>query len=375
MKNIENPFLTNTYQGPEYFCNRVDETKRIISNIKSGNSTTLMAIRRIGKTGLIKHVFNEMPSNWKGIYIDILETENLNQFLNVFSTAILNAIPEKSTFGQSLWKFFKSLRPVIKFDALTGEPQAMFDLEKDDVANNITYVLQFLGKQDFKIVIAIDEFQQILNYPEKNIESWLRTRIQQLKNVVFVFSGSQQHLMEQIFTLPSRPFFRSSLILKLGKINKEDYIKFIENQFKKYNKEISLNHANDIIEWCNAHTYYVQLLCNRTFEVTEKKLKEETWKKQAFLLLKEQEDVFFSIRSMLTKPQWQLLKAIAHEGIVFMPTSNLFLSKYGLGTSATVIRSLKSLKSYQLIYEEFDENGKKYYSVYDLFFQRWVEGK
>lgn len=375
MKNIENPFLTNTYQGPEYFCDRVDETKRIISNIKSGNSTTLISIRRIGKTGLIKHVFNEMPSNWKGIYIDILETENLNQFLNVFSTAILNAIPEKSTLGQSIWKFFKSLKPIIKFDTLTGEPQAMFDLDKNEVANNITYVLQFIGKQKLKIVIAIDEFQQILNYPEKNIESWLRTRIQQLKNVVFVFSGSQQHIMEQIFTLPSRPFYRSSLILKLEKINVENYIQFIEKQFKKYNKEISLTSANDIVKWCNVHTYYVQLLCNRAFEVTEKKLKEEIWKEQAYLLLKEQESVFFSIRNMLTKPQWQLLKAIAHEGKVLMPTANAFLAKYSLGTSATVIRSLKSLKNYELIYEEFDENGKKYYSVYDLLFQRWIEGK
>lgn len=372
-KELENPFSTTTYHSAEYFCDRQEETARLITNIKSGNSTTLMAIRRIGKTGLIQHVLSQLPQGWKGIYLDILETENLNHFLNHLATAIINAVPEKSNIGKKFSDFIKSMRPVISFDALTGEPKASFEVKKNDVEMNINSVLNFLGKQEFKVIIAIDEFQQIVNYPEKNTDAWLRTRIQQMKNVVFIFSGSQQHLMAELFSSPKRPFFRSTQMLKLEKINQDMYRDFIISMFRKYKKEISPDLATNILEWSNTHTYYVQQVCNRVFAATNKVVTAEIWKQQAFQLLKEQEAVFFEYRNMLTNPQWQLLKAIAHEGTVYMPTSKNFISTYQLGTSATVLRSLKTLQDYELIYSEFDAKGEKYYSVYDVLFQRWSE--
>ncbi|MBN1414329.1 MAG: ATP-binding protein [Bacteroidales bacterium] len=370
-----NPFSSTNYQGPDYFCNRTEETSRLLNNIINGNSTTIISVRRIGKTGLIQHVFNQLPRGWRGIYIDILETETLNQFLNILATGILNAVPEKSSIGRKFWETIKSLRPVITFDTLTGEPKASFDLKHRESETNINALLQFLEKQEFRVLIAIDEFQQIMHYPEKNTDAWLRSRIQQLKNVVFIFSGSQQHLMSDLFASPKRPFFRSTQMLKLEKIKSGVYCDFIVNMFNKYHKEISKEIATDVLYWTNTHTFYVQQLCNRVFAATEKKVNPESWRQQAFMLLQEQETVFFTYRNMLTPPQWHLLKAIASEGKVFMPTSASFINKYGLGSSATVLRSLKTLNDFELIYTEFDLNGEKYYSVYDVFFQRWIEGK
>jgi uncharacterized protein len=370
---LENPFPPTGYHGHSYFCDRTNETARLISNMQSGNSTTLIAIRRIGKTGLIQHVLQQLPQGWKGIYIDILETENLTEFLNILATGIINAVPEKSTIGKKFWEVIKSLRPVLSFDALTGTPQASFDVKYGEAETNINTLLQLLEKQDFKILIAIDEFQQILNYPEKNTDAWLRSRIQQLKNVMFIFSGSQQHLMSELFTLPKQPFFRSTQMLKLEKIETTVYSEFIAALFKKYQKEMSKEIAADILKWTNTHTFYVQQLCNRVFTATDKKVTSEIWRQQAHTLLLEQEPVFFAYRNMLTNPQWQLLKAIAHEGTVYMPTSKKFLHTYHLDTSATVLRSLKTLLNYELIYTEFDPQGQKYYSVYDVLFQRWAE--
>ncbi len=145
--------------------------------MQNGNSTTLISIRRIGKTGLMHHLLSKLPHGWKGIYIDILETENLAQFLNLLATSIINSIPEKSSLGGIFWKFIKSLRPVISYDTLTGAPQASFELKPKDIESNLSSVLQFLEKQEFKTIVAIDEFQQILNYPEKNNDAWLRTRM------------------------------------------------------------------------------------------------------------------------------------------------------------------------------------------------------
>jgi hypothetical protein len=375
-KNIpENPFSSATYLGKDFFCDRTEETQLLIRNIQNGNSTTLIAVRRIGKTGLIQHVLSHLPKNYKSIYIDILETENLNQFLNLLATSIVRAIPEKNSTGRKFWNFIKALRPVIKFDILTGEPIISFDIKYSEVETNINSVIEFLESQNFKVVIAIDEFQQILNYPEKNTDAWLRSKIQQLKNIVFIFAGSEQHLMTELFTSPKRPFFRSSHILKLKKIDKSVYRDFIISLFDKYGKIISSEIAEEILTWANVHTFYVQQLCNRVFSFTKNAVTTEIWKKQAYLLLKEQENVFFACRNMLTNPQWNLLKAIAHEGNVFMPTAKEFLNQYQLGTSATVLRSLNTLIDYELVYYDYDENGRKYYSVYDVWFQRWIEIK
>jgi AAA+ ATPase superfamily predicted ATPase len=375
INNLENPFPTTSYHGAAYFCNRKEETFRLISNMQNGNSTTLMAIRRIGKTGLMHHVLSQLPKGWKGIYIDILETETLNHFLNILTTSIINSVPEKSGIGRVFWNFIKSLRPVISFDSLSGTPQASFDIQLKEVETNINLVFQFLESQNFRTVIAIDEFQQILNYPEKNTDAWLRTRIQQMKKVTFIFSGSQQHLMTELFASPKRPFFRSTQMMKLEKLQPEIYSAFIVDMFHKYHKNISSEIANSIIDWSNVHTFYVQQVCNRVFSATIKEVSNEIWKKEAYLLLKEQEQIFFAYRNMLTNPQWQLLKAIAQEGMVYQPTSSKFINKHNLGSSATVLRSLKTIQQYELVYSEFDSAGSRYYSVYDVFFKRWAEGR
>ncbi|MBU1009948.1 MAG: ATP-binding protein [Bacteroidetes bacterium] len=372
-KHFENPFPATTYLGPGYFCDREEESSRLISNIQNGISTTLIALRRIGKTGLIHHVFTQLPREWKGIYVDILETENLNQFLNLLASAIIQAMPEKSSPGKQFWNLLRSLRPLISYDALTGAPTASFEISPKETEHNIYAILQFLEQQENKIVVAIDEFQQIASYPEKNTDAWLRTRIQQLKNVVFVFSGSQQHIMSDLFSSPQRPFFRSTQIMKLDKLNREVYCQFIVSMFNKYKKNVSNEIAGQMIDWANIHTFYVQLLCNRVFATTTREVTMASWKQQAHQLLREQEPVFFIMRNMLTRPQWQLLKAIAQEGIVLQPTGKTFLNRYHLGTSATVLRSLKTLLSYELIIKEFDANGASFYCVNDVFLQRWAE--
>ena len=191
----QNPFAVTTYIGSEYFCDRKDETKNIIQNLTNGNSVTLIVIRRIGKTGLIHHVLHKLPRSVKSVYVDILDTENMNQFLNRLSTSIITQFPERTGYGKKIWAFIKSLRPVINFDPLTGAPQASFTISAEETEININAVFQFLEQQEHKVVIAIDEFQQILQYPEKNTDAWLRTRIQSLKNINFIFSGSQQQCL------------------------------------------------------------------------------------------------------------------------------------------------------------------------------------
>ena len=369
------PFPSVGYYGPAYFCDRVTETETLLSNIKGGQSTTLVAIRRIGKTGLIKHLQYLLNEEYICIYADILPTENSVDFLNTLATAILNTVPEKTGFSTKVWEFIKSLRPIISFDALSGSPQVSFNIQPKESEHQIEVLFSFLEKQEKRIFFAIDEFQQILDYPQKNMEAWLRTLIQQLKNVVFIFSGSQPHLMNEMFANPSKPFYGSTVFLQLDKIKFESYQKFILQKFAACKKEIGKEIVAEILDWTNVHTYFVQLLCNRVFINSGEKVTSESWQNEALKLLNEQQPVFFGYRDILTREQWKLLKAIAHHGKAYSITSKDFIQKYSLGSSATVIRSIKSLQNKSFIYSRYDADGKLYHSVYDILFQRWIQNQ
>jgi hypothetical protein len=372
MKKPQTPFPATGYFGPAYFCDREKELDQLKRNIQGGNSTTLIALRRLGKTALIRHLFYHLRSKYITIYLDILPTESLSDMLNQLSMAIVSEYSDKSTLGKRVWQMIRSLRPVISYDALSGAPLISIKTTPDESRKSIADLLLILEEQTKPVVIAIDEFQQILEYPEKQTDSWLRSLVQKLKNVSFIFSGSQQHLMTDLFANPGRPFFRSTQFMKIGKLPDQIYRNFILNKFRQHSKSISEETVAEMLKWTDLHTYYVQLLCNRVFLSTGKHVTSGIWKEEATKILKEQEFVFFGYREMLTKPQWKLLKAIAVSGSVYHPTSSDFMARNYLGSSATVLRSLNSLLRMELIYKEHDKDGNLYYGIYDVLFGRWI---
>ncbi len=373
-KNVPfTPFPTTGYFGPAYFCDREEETLCLINNTRSGQSTTLAAIRRLGKTALIKHVQQKLKPDWIPVYVDILPTETTDDLLNYLATSIIQSIPERSKHGKKIWGMIKSLRPVIGYDAYSGMPNLSFSLRPDESRQPIQELLNLLEQLEKPVLLAIDEFQQILGYPESNVDAWLRKTIQSLTNVIFIFSGSQQHLMNDLFSNPSRPFFRSTLFLQLDKIPHDAYVKFIIEQFRKKSRKITERSVNEMLAWSDLHTYYVQLLCNRVYANIPGDIAEGAWKAEAAKLLKEQEYVFFGYREVLTQPQWQFLKAAALEGKVYAPTSKDFMSRNQLGSPATVLRSIDSLLRKELLFKHFDKAGQAYFGVYDILFRRWIE--
>jgi hypothetical protein len=160
--------------------------------------------------------------------------------------------------------------------------------------------------------------------------------------------------------------------MKIGKFHEQIYRDFILDKFRKHGKAVAEESVEEMLKWTDLHTYCIQLLCNRVFLATGKNVTSESWKEEATKILKEQEFVFFGYREMLTKPQWELLKAIAINGRVYHPTSSEFIAGHGLGNSATVLRSLDSLLRKELIYRENDMDGKSYHGIYDVLFGRWI---
>ena len=374
MKKPSTPFPTTGYFGGEYFCDRVEELESLSRNVRGGSSTTLVALRRMGKTALIRHLQNELGKEYLSVYVDILPTESMLDLLNSLATGIARMESEHSRLGTQIWKFLKSLRPAISYDYLSGMPTLSLNQTPDEGLRTIEEIFAFLEKQSKPVILAIDEFQQIVHYREKNVDAWLRTRIQELQNVCFVFSGSQQHLMSELFADPSKPFYRSTQFLKLEKIARENYHAFIATKFSDHSKQIDDVTIASVLDWTMGYTFYVQLLCNRIFLSSGRKVHKDLWKEEAMRLLKEQEFVFYSYRDGLTTAQWNLLKAVAREGVLREPTSQDFTTRNQLGTSATVLRSLKTLQKKELVFRDIDAEGNPYYSVYDVLFSRWIGG-
>ncbi|NOR74820.1 MAG: ATP-binding protein, partial [Draconibacterium sp.] len=153
------------------------------------------------------------------------------------------------------------------------------------------------------------------------------------------------------------------------------YQEFIIRKFADYKKEIDEVVVSEMLDWTTIHTYFVQLLCNRVFINSGNKVTTENWQNEAIKLLKEQQPIFLGYRDILTQEQWKLLKAIAHKGEAYSLTSKNFIQKYSLGSSATVIRSIKSLQKKSFIYSQYSSEGKTFYSVYDVLFQRWIQNQ
>lgn len=371
----QNPFPVSGYAGPALFCNRQEETRQLLDNALNGINTTLLSIRRMGKTGLLEHTLRQWREKKKGIgiYIDIFDTESLRDFTNRVASAVLQAIPEKNPVWKTVMAFIKQLRPIISYDELTGQPQVSLSYSHSkQYENSLQSIFLFLERQNKHIVIAIDEFQQITNYPEKNMEALLRTQIQPLKNIRFIFSGSSPHLLTQMFHHTKRPFFSSANMLELHEIGEEEYETFITAQFNKSRRILHEEAIGFILEFTRRHTYYTQALCNKVFSTGENKITLPLVQFCAYELLKQNETVYFQYRTMLTANQWDMLKAIAKEEKMEQPNSKGILKKYSLGSSSVVQRSIDSLLTKELIYTRETENGK-YYSVYDCFFSRWLE--
>lgn len=371
---FDNPFILQPYVSEELFCDRKKEMETIISHIENGANVSLMSMRRIGKTGLIFRTFEELRKKKYGFdtyYADIYATSGLDDFVKVLAEAVV------SQSSQSAMKRFFSklegIRPLISYDPISGQPQVSItyqtELQKETTLKSLMSYLDSTGK---KVVVAIDEFQQIREYEDCRMEALLRNYIQNLKNVRFIFSGSRRHIMTDIFASLSSPFYQSVVNIPLRKLNSDIYAEFIKEKFNKGGKSIDDNTIRFILEWTRCHTFYTQTLCNNVYMRAGETVSMQNVYSAIEYIYEAEEDHFFTIRNMLTKGQWRYLKAIAKEQIVTQPTSGSFISKYGIGTPASSRRTMASLIEKELVFDADTPEGKEY-SVSDLFLSRWLE--
>jgi hypothetical protein len=374
MNNNINPFLTIGYISKKYFCDREYELQVLKKNVKNGINTTLISARRLGKSALIYRLFEDLEAeNMACIYVDIYACSNLKDFIETLAAAIFNKFPLKRGIGKRFFDFLKSFRPIITYDELSGIPEIHFEfVQSKECEHTLKNLFQFLDNQQIKIVLAIDEFQQITNYPEQNTEALLRTIVQTLKNIQFIFSGSKKHIMLQMFNSANHPFFSSTQIVGLLEIQEDKYKSFIKQKFEEHKRQIDEDAIDFILSWTLSHTYYTQVICNGVFTEGKKMVTRDQVKNVCDEQLNIQQVNFMQYRNLLSSIQWQMLIAMAKEGLVYEPQAQGFLKKYNIGAASSAKKALEALLEKEMVVS-IENKDKIAYRVYNVFLMRWLD--
>ena len=365
-----NPFLLTGYVSPDYFCDREQETQKLISALQNGRNVTLISPRRMGKTGLIRHIFHQMEAEKqaKCYYVDLYKTDGLASLVEQLASVVLGSLDTtEAKIIKQVTTFFKSLRPLLSFDSLTGVPTFMVDVKPELAEHSLAEIISYMEQSGQLCVIAMDEFQTIVDYGEKNVEALLRSHVQHLTSVHFIFSGSQRHVLENMFALANRPFYQSTQILNLYEIQESSYYQFATEKLEAHHQQIPTDVFNDLYQRLAGHTWYIQMVMNRLYESGQKQITKPLVNKVLNEIIDENEATFQTFMRLITPAQARLLKAIAKEGTVQQALGSSFISKHQLGATSTIRSAIQSLVEKELV---LDCQGG--YQVYDRFFSLWL---
>ena len=357
----------------ELFCDREKESDKLIHYLTNGNHVVLISPRRMGKTGLIHHCYDDVRirEEYLTFFVDILHTSNLREFtFNLSRSIYKELVPRGKRLAKGFIQALKSLSGTISIDTLNGGPK--FGVELGDIANaelTLEEIFDYLDRANKPCIVAIDEFQQITHYPEKNVEALLRGHIQQMQNCNFVFAGSERSIMTQMFSSSARPFYQSADTLELNEIPFDIYSDFARRLFLEARKSVDDECLRYVYDLFQGHTFYMQKVFNEAFALTGKggACKLDTILEAIDRILSDKETTYMEILSALSEKQKPILYAIAAEGMASRVTSLAFAKKHNLESASAIQSAIKQLLNQNLITEIHKE-----YSVTDKFFTLWI---
>lgn len=372
---VGNPFIiTGKYVSDEYFCDREKESAELVSNITNWRNTVLVSQRRMGKSGLIEHVFAtpEISKDYETFFVDIYDTANIEDFILLLGKEICTRLQSR---GERLMeKFLMTANSIVasfSADPITGMPSIDLSLNGTNSAGRtLEQIFKFMENNVRPCVVAIDEFQQIADYHDgRKIIATLRKLVQNCKQTRFIFAGSNRRMMGQLFNSPSEPFFMSCTPLYLEAISLDKYAEFVEKHFENNGKHIEKQCVESAYKAYDGHTWYIQYIFNRIFENTAKgeTANEQSVEIAVCNILDIFGHFFQEMLIAVSERQKSLLIALAKEGKVKNITGANFITDNKLKTASAVQGALKPLIENETITRE-DE----FYRITNRFFSIWL---
>ena len=372
---MTNPFVvTERYVGPEYFCDRETETAELLSNIVNGRNTVLISLRRMGKSGLVSHLYNkeEIRRGYECFFLDIYDTTSIDDFVLLFSKEVVSRLQSQGMkFIEKFISIVNSMRVSFGSDPVTGQPSIEVSLQEiKNPVKTLEQIFSFLESSSQPCVVTIDEFQQIADYKEgKKHIATLRTLVQSCVKTRFIFSGSNRRMMSKLFNSPSEPFFMSSSPIMLEPINKEKYVEFVSAHFGEADKPIMTESIEYVYERFDGHTWFIQYVFNRLYEMSGKDtpVTKELADEAVSYILSLFSPMFKEIFARMSEKQRALLVAISKERKVTAPTGEEFISKYSLRSASAVQGAMRPL-----IEDETIAFNNGLYFITNRFFSLWL---
>ena len=372
---MNTPFQYGTLATRENFVDRVEDRAQLKNFLSSHINVMLVSPRRWGKSSLVKVAMEELQDEDKDVrvcYIDAFSIGSEAEFYRTFASQVIACASSKLE---------KRIQDAKKF--LTGVvPQVVI---KDDVTNFMAFDVKFVPQEQdkmdilrlpetmahakkIKIIVCIDEFQQLANLPEyKNMEGKMRSAWQQQERVSYCLYGSKRHMMLDIFNNSNSPFYRFGQLLFLNKIPKEEWMPFIVDTFKKSGKRISDEFASRICDLTECHSWYLQQCCYFVWNATVTEVSEQSFSYGLKQMINTNSPMFLNDTETLAASQIEMLRAIK-DGVLQLSSSET-RTKYHLGNPNTISKNKKVLQNKDIVEIK---GGKMVFvdPIYRLWFER-----
>lgn len=353
--DVRNPFVVSRDVPEEYFCDRTAETRALVRQIENGRSVALISPRRLGKTGLIHHLFRQpqMERGYHLFFIDLYSTTSMAELVVRLGREVYGRLASRGEqIARGFLRAVRSLGVGLTLDADTGMP--LLRLAVGDIAEpqtTLDEILAYLEAADRPCIVAIDEFQRIADYRETNVEALLRTKVQQCRNTLFIYSGSKRHVMSMMFTSSARPFYNSAMTMGLAPIAEADYAAFAKRMFERFGKRLADGVAEAVHRRFDGYTWFVQVVMNELFAGTSDGglCTERDIERAIVDLIALNDMVLEETLLMLSQRQRALVYAIAEEGRVAEPGSAAFIARHKLASPSSVQAALKPLTEKDIV--------------------------
>lgn len=316
---MPNPFTIGVVESPEDFCNRQKEIYELTQHAQSGTNVVLFSPRRYGKSSLVTVIQKNLAR--EGIvtaYVDLFPITSKQDLVVRLASALFKGIGQgidPRTFLNKVKNLFRRIRPNVSFSPEGFSISADIDshtkppLLLDELMQGVG---DYVKKNKLKASVVLDEFQEITELPEsKEIEGILRSHMQFHKNISYFFVGSRRRILQDMFTMKTRPFYKSAFLYPLGKIARDEFAPFIQGRFQAFGKKCNSSMASTLYDLVEGYPYYVQKLACILWDQTEKEVTEENLNKAHRSLIQSEASDFEAHWEGLTVVQRRLLKAIA----------------------------------------------------------------
>lgn len=369
---MKEPFVFGKAVRGEYFTDRKEETFKLVNNFKYGVNTIIISPRRYGKTSLVKHaIANCKDKDLKIVFIDIFTSRNPEEFCRMFADAVIKQTSSKiEEWADITKKFLSNLAPKISISAdPMNEISLSFGVKPDatDMDNILDLPEKIARNKKCKIVVCIDEFQQIGEYPDSlYFQRKLRSHWQHHEHTSYCLFGSKKHMMKELFEKSNFPFYKFGDLFYLDNIAEDDWVEYITSRFRSANKEVRESVARDICRLTDNYSSYVQQLSWLLWIRFEEGNQEEILQKAFNEMLAHSSVLFEQITQNLTAYQMNFLRAII-DGVSSDFSKKEILEKYDLGTAGNIAKLKNALIKKEII----DYSNGRYF-IADPILKVWL---